>query len=117
MQIQHALWRVPCTFQKQRERLYRQVDTLSRLIHVHIVENDQVTANLTSCVEQSVDQYLRILDNPEIANLYELVLEQIEEPLLKRVLKYVRSNQVRAAKLLGISRGTLRKKMKRYGML
>lgn len=85
--------------------------------NVHIVENDQVTANLTSCVEQSVDQYLRILDNPEVANLYELVLEQIEEPLLKRVLKYVRSNQVRAAKLLGISRGTLRKKMKRYGML
>ncbi|MCD8542288.1 MAG: hypothetical protein LRY69_02295 [Gammaproteobacteria bacterium] len=78
--------------------------------NVHIVETNQVATSLTSYVEQSVDQYLRVLDNPDVANLYNLVLEQIEEPLLKRVLKYVRSNQVRAAKLLGISRGTLRKK-------
>lgn len=86
--------------------------------NVHITtENDQVSENLTVCVERSVDQYLKILDNPETANLYDLVLEQIEEPLLKRVLKYVRNNQVRAAKLLGISRGTLRKKMKKYGLL
>ena len=86
--------------------------------NVHITtENDQVTGNLTACVEGSVDQYLKILDNPETANIYDLVLEQIEEPLLKRVLKYVRNNQVRAAKLLGISRGTLRKKMKKYGLL
>lgn len=86
--------------------------------NVHITtENDQVAENLTVCVERSVDQYLKILDNPETANLYDLVLEQIEEPLLKRVLKYVRNNQVRAAKLLGISRGTLRKKMKKYGLL
>lgn len=85
--------------------------------NVHIVETNQVTTSLTSYVEQSVDQYLRVLDNPDVANLYNLVLEQIEEPLLKRVLKYVRSNQVRAAKLLGISRGTLRKKMKQYSML
>lgn len=84
---------------------------------MHVLDNDQVTASLTVCVEQSVDQYLRILDDPDIANLYELVIEQAEEPLLKRVLKYVRGNQVRAAKLLGVSRGTLRKKMKRYGML
>ncbi|MCD8524816.1 MAG: hypothetical protein LRY67_03455 [Gammaproteobacteria bacterium] len=85
--------------------------------NVHIVETNQVATSLTSYVEQSVDQYLRVLDNPDVANLYNLVLEQIEEPLLKRVLKYVRSNQVRAAKLLGISRGTLRKKMKQYSML
>ena len=79
--------------------------------------NHQVIDNLANCVEQSADQYLKILDNPETANLYDLVLEQVEEPLLKRVLKYVRNNQVRAAKLLGISRGTLRKKMKKYGLL
>jgi Fis family transcriptional regulator len=81
------------------------------------VSDSQITTNLAEAVEQSVDQYLKILDNPETANLYELVLEQMEEPLLKRVLKYVRNNQVRAAKLLGISRGTLRKKMKKYGLL
>ena len=81
------------------------------------ISDNQITTNLAEAVEQSVDQYLKILDNPDTANLYELVLEQMEEPLLKRVLKYVRNNQVRAAKLLGISRGTLRKKMKKYGLL
>lgn len=86
-------------------------------VHVMSTVNHQVIDNLASCVEQSADQYLKILDNPEVANLYDLVLEQVEEPLLKRVLKFVRSNQVRAAKLLGISRGTLRKKMKKYGLL
>jgi len=83
---------------------------------VQLSDNQAVT-NLAVAVEQSVDQYLQILDNPKTANVYGLVLEQIEEPLLKRVLKYVRNNQVRAAKLLGISRGTLRKKMKKYGLL
>ncbi len=83
----------------------------------HLIESDNLAANLTSSIEQSIDQYLRILDNPETANLYALLLEQLEEPLFKRVLKYARNNQVRAAKLLGISRGTLRKKMKCYGML
>ncbi len=85
--------------------------------NVQVTEDNQVTSNLAECIELSVDQYLKILDNPETANIYELVLEQVEEPLLKRVLKFVRNNQVRAAKLLGISRGTLRKKMKRYGLL
>lgn len=83
----------------------------------HLIEVDNLAANLTSSVEKSIDEYLRILDNPETANLYALLLEQVEEPLFRRVLKYVRNNQVRAAKLLGISRGTLRKKMKCYGML
>jgi Fis family transcriptional regulator len=86
-------------------------------VHVMSTVNHQVIDNLANCVEQSADQYLKILDNPEVANLYDLVLEQVEEPLLKRVLKFVRNNQVRAAKLLGISRGTLRKKMKKYGLL
>jgi Fis family transcriptional regulator len=86
-------------------------------IQMHTAERTQVSANLTEAVEHSVDQYLKILGNPDSANVYELVLEQIEEPLLRKVLKFVRNNQVRAAKLLGISRGTLRKKMKKYGML
>ena len=81
------------------------------------LNDSQIVNNLALAVEQSVDQYLKILDDPKVANVYGLVLEQIEEPLLRRVLKFVRNNQVRAAKLLGISRGTLRKKMKKYGLL
>ncbi|MFN3234125.1 MAG: DNA-binding transcriptional regulator Fis [Gammaproteobacteria bacterium] len=85
--------------------------------NVQTQEKQQATSNLMESVEQSVDQYLKILGNPETANIYELVLDEVEEPMLRRVLRFVRNNQVRAAKLLGISRGTLRKKMKKYGML
>ena len=48
--------------------------------------------------------------------MYELVLSEIEAPMLEEVMTYTRGNQTRAANLLGINRGTLRKKLKKYGM-
>lgn len=49
-------------------------------------------------------------------NLYQLVLEQVEIPLLKKVMEHVKQNQSKAAQVLGISRGTLRKKLEHYHM-
>jgi Fis family transcriptional regulator len=37
--------------------------------------------------------------------------------MLEIVLKYTRHNQTRAAQVLGLNRGTLRKKLKQYGLL
>lgn len=51
------------------------------------------------------------------ANVYNIVLEQFELPLLQKIMEYTRNNQSRAAKILGLSRGTLRKKLKTYDML
>jgi Fis family transcriptional regulator len=48
--------------------------------------------------------------------LYDLVLREVEEPLLKAVLDYTEGNQVRAADILGINRGTLRKKLRLHGI-
>ena len=45
-----------------------------------------------------------------------MVLQEMEEPLLRAVLAYTRSNQSRAAVVLGLNRGTLRKKMKQYNL-
>jgi Fis family transcriptional regulator len=47
-------------------------------------------------------------------NLYELVLEEIEGPLFRTVMEMTRYNQSKAARVLGVSRGTLRTKLKRY---
>jgi Fis family transcriptional regulator len=44
-------------------------------------------------------------------------LQEVEAPLLEAVLKYTRNNQTLASAVLGLNRGTLRKKLKRYGML
>ena len=56
------------------------------------------------------------LNGQDVDDLYELVLSELEKPLLEEVMKYTRGNQTRAANLMGINRGTLRKKLKQYGM-
>ncbi len=51
------------------------------------------------------------MDVQELNNLYEMVLFQMERPLIKIILEKTRYNQVRAAEILGINRNTLRKKI------
>ena len=45
-----------------------------------------------------------------------LVLREVEEPLFRAVLDYSSGNQCRAAAILGINRGTLRKKLRQFGL-
>lgn len=68
-----------------------------------------------SC-KQAMRSYFAQLSGEDVADLYELFLSEVEAPLLEEVMTYVRGNQTRAANLLGINRGTLRKKLKKYGM-
>ena len=75
------------------------------------------TISLRENVEKSVKQYFDHLDGAPAGNLYDLVIDEVEEPLLKSVLNYTKDNQSKAAILLGLSRGTLRKKMKKFGLL
>ena len=44
--------------------------------------------------------------------LYKSVLEAIQKPLIERILEKTRGNQLKAAKILGINRNTLRTKIK-----
>ena len=53
---------------------------------------------------------------PRPGHLYDLVMREVEEPLFRAVLGYAEGNQSRAADILGINRGTLRKKLKNYGI-
>ncbi|AKQ33857.1 DNA-binding transcriptional regulator Fis [Candidatus Coxiella mudrowiae] len=67
-----------------------------------------------SSVQQSLQNYFAQLDGQDPANLYNMVLAEMEVPLLKVVMRYTNGNQSKAAKILGISRGTLRKKLAIY---
>lgn len=71
---------------------------------------------LRNHAEQALISYFTSLNGHRPARLYELVLREVEEPLFKAVLDYVEGNQSRAADVLGINRGTLRKKLKTYGL-
>ncbi len=50
----------------------------------------------------------------ELNDFYRIYLEQVEKPLIEEALKSNKGNQVRTAKMLGINRNTLKKKMETY---
>jgi len=72
---------------------------------------------LANSVEKELERYFEQLDGAKTCDLYDLVLAEVERPLLCVVMKHVDQNQSRAADLLGLSRGTLRKKLKTYGLV
>ncbi len=72
---------------------------------------------LADSVENAVWSYLNTLEDQKVTDLYDLVLSQVEAPLLECVLEYTDNNQSQTAAILGLNRGTLRKKLKKYGML
>ena len=73
--------------------------------------------SLRENVQQVLQHYFASLKGEEPQHVYDFFLEEIEEPLLAVVMKYTRNNQSEAARILGLSRGTLRAKLKKYGML
>lgn len=73
--------------------------------------------SLQKCAEAALTRYFDHLDGEATTNLYQLVLQEIETPLLAAVMKHTRNNQSKASAMLGLNRGTLRKKLKQYDLL
>ena len=73
-------------------------------------------SHLQSAVATAVERYFASLNGATPENLHQIVIDEIEGPLLESALKYTGGNQVKTAKLLGIARGTLRKKLKHHGL-
>ncbi len=72
---------------------------------------------LRARVEEALEAYFEDLDGEVPVDLFALVMGEVEGPLLAQVMRYVQGNQSRAAALLGLSRGTLRTKLKAHGLL
>jgi len=68
-------------------------------------------------VRSSVENYFDLLEGEQAKDLYALVLTEVEAPLLAAVMQQTRGNQSKAAIVLGLNRGTLRTKLKQYGLL
>jgi Fis family transcriptional regulator, factor for inversion stimulation protein len=71
---------------------------------------------LRNHAERALSDYFTSLNGHRPAHLYDMVLREVEEPLFRVVLDYAEGNQSRAAVILGINRGTLRKKLKELGL-
>ncbi|MFM2006697.1 MAG: DNA-binding protein Fis [Pseudomonadota bacterium] len=71
---------------------------------------------LSQHVRAALKDYFARLDGVGATQLYELVLCEVEQPLIQTVLEHCEFNQTKAAQVLGLSRSTLRKKMNLYGI-
>jgi Fis family transcriptional regulator len=83
---------------------------------VHIPSPERADGLLSEHVRSAVERYFEQLEGYQANNLYEMVLHEIERPLIETVLRQCGHNQSRTAQLLGLSRSTLRKKMIQHGI-
>ena len=68
-------------------------------------------------VSKSMRKYIKELDGEKPTDIYNMVLKEVELPLLEIVMKECNDNQSKASKILGINRGTLRTKLKEHKLL
>lgn len=73
--------------------------------------------SLRDAVSIAMKHYLKELDGQMATDVYSMVLAEIEAPLLTQIMEYTRNNQTKASIMLGLNRGTLRKKLKQYNLI
>jgi Fis family transcriptional regulator len=71
---------------------------------------------LSKLTDEALRSYFTTLNGHRPAALYQLVMGEVEKPLLRAVLDYTGGNQSEAADILGINRGTLRKKLRDHNL-
>ncbi|MEO7781183.1 MAG: helix-turn-helix domain-containing protein [Candidatus Nitrotoga sp.] len=69
---------------------------------------------IASCIRKAISGYLNDLDGEKPGNIYSMVIQSVEKPLIEVAIQHTKGNQTQAAELLGINRNTLRQKMKQY---
>lgn len=77
----------------------------------------QTLPDLSRCIEQSLQHYFDTLNGQAAHDVYHMVLQQVEKPMLQCVLAQCGGNQSKAAQMLGLNRNTLRKKLAEHGLL
>ncbi|HBZ48972.1 MAG: DNA-binding transcriptional regulator Fis [Proteobacteria bacterium] len=73
--------------------------------------------SLRDAVNQSLVTYFDQMGDEMPTGLYEMVISEVERPLLSHVMQQAQNNQCKAAQMLGLNRGTLRKKLKHYQLI
>ena len=82
-----------------------------------VLQASKKSKPLRKHTEDALKQYFKNLNGDRPGDLYELVIGEVERPLFEAVLEYTEGNQSQAAGILGINRGTLRKKLRTYSLI
>jgi Fis family transcriptional regulator len=69
---------------------------------------------VATCVKQTLERYFSDLNGEKVTDVYDMILHEVEKPMLEIVMRHTKGNQVRASEILGINRNTLRKKLKQH---
>ena len=83
---------------------------------INIDSKKKTTIPLSVHVKKTVEHYFSQLNGHDTCGLYAMVISEVEKPLIEAALEYCGHNQTKAAKILGLSRSTLRKKIDLYGL-
>lgn len=84
---------------------------MSATMHDVMQTNEALSHQVVSAVKTNLSG---VSSKDSDLNLYQRIIEEIEAPLFRTVMEMTRYNQSKAARVLGVSRGTLRTKLKRY---
>jgi len=87
-----------------------------QIITEPIQSSNTMVEPLRDQVRTTMKNYFQHLNGYGASGLYQMVLSEVEPPLLETVMDYAGGNQTRAAEILGISRSTLRKKLALYDL-
>jgi Fis family transcriptional regulator len=97
----------------------KRLSSLSRR-GIHIEDADLITRldqySIEDVVELKISRFFDQIGTFYPEDVYDLLMSKVEKPLLIQILRRVGGNQVQAAKILGINRNTLRKKIKQYNL-
>jgi Fis family transcriptional regulator len=74
----------------------------------------QTSSEISETVRKSLERYFKDLDGERPRSIYDMVLKNVEKPMLETVLDKAAGNQTIAAEMLGINRNTLRKKIQQH---
>jgi len=79
-------------------------------------QNKEDRKSLKYQVGLALRRYLKELDGNKATNVFEMVIKEVEKPMLEEVMKFCNGNKSQASKILGINRVTLRTKLKQYNI-
>jgi Fis family transcriptional regulator len=68
-------------------------------------------------VDKALSRYFQHIEDEPVTDLHQMVMSEVEAPLLEAVMRYTGNNQSKASIMLGLNRGTLRTKLKQYELL
>ncbi len=70
--------------------------------------------DLTACINAKLERYFKQLNGEQASGVHKMVMQETESAAIKFVLEFSQQNQSQAASILGMNRGTLKKKIELY---